>query len=68
MPKFWTKSALFGYFWARILKNYGRICNQDPEFYRFAKFCRELKMRKLVLKSALLGYFWARVLKIYCHI
>ena len=31
MPKFGTKKALFGYFWARILKNYYHIRNQRPQ-------------------------------------
>ena len=29
IPKIGTKSTLFGYFWARILKNYCHIRNQD---------------------------------------
>ena len=28
MPKFGTKSAFLGYFWARIVKNYCHILNQ----------------------------------------
>ena len=26
MPKFGTKRVLFGYFWARIIKNYSHVC------------------------------------------
>ena len=29
-----TKKALFGYFWARLLKNYCHICNQHPQICR----------------------------------
>ena len=44
MPKFGTKSALFGYFWARILKNYCHIWDQHPQicqkwvFNSYSKF------------------------------
>ena len=38
MPKFETKNALFGYFWARIKKKYCHILNQHPRFCLFAKF------------------------------
>ena len=31
MLKFGTKNALFGFFWARMLKNYCHICNQHPK-------------------------------------
>ena len=33
MPKFGTKNALSGYFWARILKNYRHIWNQHSRIY-----------------------------------
>ena len=38
MPKFGIKSALFGYFWARILKNYCHIWNHHPQICLFVKF------------------------------
>ena len=37
MPKFCTKSTLFGYFWTRILKKYCHIWNQHPQICLFAK-------------------------------
>ena len=40
MPSCGTKSALFGYFWARILKN----CSEHPRISAIAKFCEETKM------------------------
>ena len=40
MPRFGTKSALFGYFWARILKN----CSEHPRISAIAKFREETKM------------------------
>ena len=68
MPKFGTKNALFGYFWARILKSYCRIWNQHPEICIFAKFCEKVKMPKFGTKNALLGNSWARTLKNYSRI
>ena len=78
MPKFGTKSALFGYFLARILKNYCRIWNQHLRISVIAKFCEETKMPKFGTKNDLLGIFdqecviWVflgkNVLKNYCHI
>ena len=41
MPKFGTKNALYGYFWARILKNYCHNCYQHPQIYLIAKFCEK---------------------------
>ena len=38
MPKFGTKNALFGCFWARILKNYFHIWNQPLQICLLAKF------------------------------
>ena len=68
MPKFGTKSALFGYFWARILKNYCHIWNQHLRICLIAKFCEETKMPEFGTKNALFGCFWARIFKKYCHI
>ena len=34
MPTFGTKNALLGYFWARFLKQYCHISNQQPELYQ----------------------------------
>ena len=63
MPKFGTKSALFGYFPARILKNYCHICNQHLGISVIASFCEETKIPRFGTKSALFGYFPARILK-----
>ena len=37
LAKFWTKNALFGYFWARIFKRYCRIWNRTLIFVKFNK-------------------------------
>ena len=63
MPKFETKSALFGYFWARILKNYRHIWNQHLWISVTASFCEETTMPKFGTKNTLFGYFWARIFK-----
>ena len=34
MPKFGTKNALFGCFWAKILKSYRHISNAQPQIYQ----------------------------------
>ena len=47
MPKFGTKSALFGYFWAKILKYYCHIRNQRLRISLIAKFCEEKKCLNL---------------------
>ena len=66
MPKFGAKNALFGYFWASILKKYFHIWSQHPQIYSIAKFCKETKMAKFWTKNALFEYFWTRILKKYC--
>ena len=68
ISKFGTKSALFGYFWAKILKDYCHILNQHPQICIFAKFREKIKMPKLGTKSALFRHFGARILENYCHI
>ena len=69
MPKFWTKNALFGYFWATVLRNYCRIWNQHPQICLFAKnFVKKTKIPKCGIKNALVGYFGARIIKNYCRI
>ena len=47
-----TKSALFGYFWARILKNYCHIGNQHPQISLIANFREKTKMPKFGNKNA----------------
>ena len=78
MPKFWTKNALFGYFWPKMSylgifgldfwKYYCHIWNQHPQIYLIAKFCEKTNIPKFGTKNALFGYFWARIWKNYCHI
>ena len=60
-PKFGIKNALFGYFWARISKNYCHIWNQLPRICLIAKFLRKAKMPKCGIKNALFGYFWPKI-------
>ena len=57
MPKFGTKSALFGYFWARILKNYCHIWNQHPRITVIAKFCKKTNCLNLRPKMPYFGIF-----------
>ena len=78
MSKFGTKNALFGYFWATILKNYCHIWNHHLRISVIAKFCEETKMPKFGAKNVLFGYFWPKMpylgifgqefQKYYCHI
>ena len=57
MPKFGTKSALFGLFLARILKNYDHIWNQHFRISVVAKFCEGGKCLNLGPKMPYLGIF-----------
>ena len=57
MPKFGTKSALFGLFLARILKNYGHIWSQHFRISVVAKFCEEGKCLNLGPKMPYLDIF-----------
>ena len=68
MPKFATKSPLFGDFLARIFKNYCHIWNQHLRISVIAKFWEEKKMPKFGTKKALFRYFGTRTLENYCHI
>ena len=61
IPKFQTKSALFGFLRAGILKNFCHIWNQRPQICKFAKFGEEVKMLKFWTKSGLLGHVCARI-------
>ena len=61
MPKVWTKSALFEYFWARILENYCHIWNQHLRISVIAKLLEETKMPKFGTKNAFLEYFWPKM-------
>ena len=58
MPKFGTKSALFGY---GAINQHFRIC-------LIAKFPEKPKTSKFGIKNTLLEYFWATISKNYCHI
>ena len=69
MPKFGTKNALFGYFWARTLKkNYCKIWHQHLQICLFAKSYEKTKVPKFGTKNAWFMYFWAGIWKQYCHI
>ena len=57
MPKFVT-NALFGYFLARISKNYCHIWNQHPRICLNANFGAKIKMLKSGTKHTWFGYFW----------
>ena len=68
MPKFGTRNALFGYFRARVLKNYCHIWNQDPRICLATKLREKTKMPKFGIKNALFGYFSAGIWKECYHI
>ena len=55
MPKFGTKNAWFGYFWAGIWKQYYHIWNEHPRICLIAKFRGKTKMPKFETKN--LGNF-----------
>ena len=67
MAKFGTKSILFWYFWARVLKKLLSYLKSAPSNLSNCKILRK-KMPKFGAKNALPGYFWARILENYCHI
>ena len=68
MTKFGTKSALFAYFWARILRNYCHNWNQHLQISVIAKFCKQTKMPKFGTKMPYLGIFWEELKKNYRQI
>ena len=47
MPKFGIKSALFGYFWARIKKKLLPYLKSAPSIFLIVIFCEETKMPQL---------------------
>ena len=53
MPKFGTKNVLFGYFCARILKDYCYIWNHHSQTCLIAKFCEKARMPKFATKKYL---------------
>ena len=58
MPKFGIKSALFGYFWGRILKNCCHTWNQHLQISIFKKLCeKKQQCLNLGLKMPYLGNF-----------
>ena len=67
MPKFGTKSALLGCFWAGILKNYSNIWNQQLQITVITKFCEETEMPKFgtCLVWVFLGYSSKKVLSYF---
>ena len=59
MLKFGTKSTLFVYVWARILKNSCHIWNQHLWISVKVKFSKETEMAEFGNKNAWFGYFCA---------
>ena len=51
MPKIATKNALFGYFWARILKYYCHIWNQHPQICHSAVAIMSIVIMKTYLRG-----------------
>ena len=58
----------WGYFCARILKNYCHISNQYPPICLMAIFFEKAKVTKFGTKNAVIADFWTRILKNYCDI
>ena len=61
MPKFGTKNAFFGYFWARILKKLLYYRKSAPLNCLIAKFPGKAKIPTFGTKNALFGYFWTKI-------
>ena len=61
MPKFGTKNAFFGYFWARILKKLLYYRKSTPLNCLIAKFPGKAKIPTFGTKNALFGYFWTKI-------
>ena len=61
IPKFGSKNALFGYFWAKILKNCYHIWNQHLRICLVAKFYKKTKIPKFGTKNAVFGFFWPKM-------
>ena len=55
--KFGTKYALFGYFWAEILKKHCDIWSQRPRMCLLAMFRAKIKILKFGTKNGLFGCF-----------
>ena len=66
--KFGTKIALFGYFWATILKNYFYIWNQHPRICQTLRFRVKIKMLKFGTKNTQFWCFETGIFKHYCRI
>ena len=65
---FLTRNALFGYFWARILKILLAYLKSAHSNLSNCKICEKTIIRKFGTKNVLFWYFWAGILKKYCHI
>ena len=63
-----AKHTLFGYFGARILKNYCHIWNQHLRICLLAKFHKKTKIPKFGTKNAWFIYFGAGIWKQFYHI
>ena len=67
MPKLVNKNALFGYFWARVLKNYGLIWISTLKIFQLQNVAKEQKCL-ICDQKCLIWFFWGIILKNYCHI
>ena len=68
MPKCGTKNAVFGYFWARISKDYCHLLKSTTSNLSNCKFREKRKISKFETKNVLFEYFWGRILKNYYQI
>ena len=68
LPKFEIKNVLLRHTWARILKSYCHISNQQPQISQIEKFYENAKMRKVGTKMPFLGIFSPNFEKNYCHV
>ena len=59
--KFRANNAWVGYFWDRILKNYGHIWNRHPQICLTAKFCEKQKYLNSGPKIPYLDIFGLKV-------
>ena len=57
MPKFRTKNASCGYFWATILKNLLSYLKSAPSNFSNSKFREKTKIPEFETKNALFEYF-----------
>ena len=64
MAKSGVRNALFGYFWAGILKVFCHICNQYPQICVNGKFDKKTKGPKFLTRNALFACFSKAIVKL----